>query len=274
MANGYDALSTPFARTGRVTVAEAAGDKRSDGEASQTRDGANRYDTSTPDKRRAALAAARRSGNPADEARVRRQINKESLASIDTMMGGLAARDNRVTRQGGYRAPGFVVDEAMDHEKAMRVAEAGAAGSRDREDMGEAKGDLPPWMQDKEKVKEAKGDLPPWLKGKKGDKGKDGEGDAEGDKNLPPWLRGKDGDAKKSGPGGRKGRRGKVAESALNPQIRFRETVGRDPFDEAESISSPAQARSALSRARDAGPGEYARVRRAVAAKFPDLKLQ
>lgn len=273
MANGYDALSAPFARTGRVTVAEASGDKRSDGQASQTRSGSNRFDTSTPEKRRKALASARRSGNPADEAQVRRQINKESLSSIDTMMGGLANRDNRVTREGGYRSPGLGMDEAMDAEKDRRVNEAGAAGNRDREEMGEAKGDLPPWMQDKEKVKEAKGDLPPWLKDKKGKGGSDKNGEKD-DSNLPPWLRGKDADAKGSGGKGKK-RRGKVAESALNPQIRFRETVNNgDFFDEAESISSPAQARSALSRAKDAGPGEYARVRRAVTAKFPDLKVQ
>lgn len=105
--NGYDQHSATF-RPGTASLTEA-GDARSDGQASQTRDKANRYDTSTPERRRKALAAARRSANPADEARVRKQINEEANSTIDALMLGLhmngtpAWRDNRVTRQGGYR---------------------------------------------------------------------------------------------------------------------------------------------------------------------------
>lgn len=192
--NGYDAYSTAFARRGRTTVAEAAGDKRSDGEASQTRDGANRYDTSTPERRRKALAAARRSGNPSDEAKVRRQINQEANSTIDALMLGLgmgsAARDNRVRRQGGYRSP------------TLAVHEAAADGKLVDEASGDDKG-LPTWMKDK--MDEARG----------------GSGSSDPDGEAPPFAR-------------KKGRRGKVAESALNPQIRFRETLTRDSFHEAK----------------------------------------
>lgn len=169
--NGYDQISTPFARRGRPTVAEASGSSRSGGAASQTRDGNNRYDTSTPDRRRQALAAARRSGNPADEAQVRRQINQEANSSIDALMLGvndisMARRDNRARRQGGY---------------LQTVTATEARGGN---------GNLPPWLQKDE-------DSP------------DGEGS------------------------GRRGHRGRAAESALNPQIKFRETVNRSGLDEA-----------------------------------------
>lgn len=171
--NGYDQISAPFARRGRPTVAEAPGNTRSDGAASQTRDGNNRYDTSTPERRRQALAAARRSGNPADEAQVRRQINQEANSSIDALMLGIndvsmARRDNRARRQGGY---------------LQTVTAAEARGGN---------GNLPPWLQ------------------------KDGDSS----------------DSSDSGSGGRK-RRGRVAESALNPQIKFRETVNKNGLDEA-----------------------------------------
>lgn len=167
--NGYDQLSAPFARRGRPTVAEASGNSRSDGAASQTRDGNNRYDTSTPERRRQALAAARRSGNPADEAQVRRQINQEANSSIDALMLGvndisMARRDNRARRQGGY---------------LQTVTAAEARG---------------------------------------------------GNGNLPPWLQ-KDEDSPEGS--SRRGRRGRAAESALSPQVKFRETLNRNGLDEA-----------------------------------------
>jgi len=60
-------------------VREAAGNKRSDGKSSQDKDGANRYDTSTPEKRRKALAAARRSGNPDDLKKLRGKVAESAL---------------------------------------------------------------------------------------------------------------------------------------------------------------------------------------------------
>ena len=60
-------------------VKEAAGNKRSDGKSSQDKDGANRYDTSTPEKRRKALAAARRSGNPDDLRKLRGKVAESAL---------------------------------------------------------------------------------------------------------------------------------------------------------------------------------------------------
>lgn len=167
--NGYDQHSSRFARGGRVTVAEASGDTRSDGKSSQTKDGANRYDTSTPERRRKALAAARRSGNPADEARVRKQISSEANSTIDMLMlQQIARRDNRARKRGGYRSPSLVVEV-------------------EGKEMDEAKGELPPWLR-------------------------------------------KDGD---SAPDGKKPKRGKVAESVLNPQIKPRDVVGRDDLGEA-----------------------------------------
>lgn len=167
--NGYDLHSTVFSRPGRPTIAEASGDTRSDGKASQTRDGANRYDTSTPERRKKALAAARRSGNPADEERLKKQINETNSTIEMMMLQQLARRDNRAKRRGGYRTPPLVVE--TDKEK----------------EMGEAGGKLPPWLQ------------------------KDGD-DSSGE------------DSKK--------RRGKVAESVLNPQIKPRDAVSWNGFEE------------------------------------------
>lgn len=264
--NGYDAYSAVFARPGRLTMAEASGDSRSDGKASQTRDGSNRYDTSTPERRRKALAAARRSGNPADEEKVRKQINQEANSTIDALMLGLssgpASRDNRARRQGGYRSPSLAVHESAD-DKPVDEASDGR--------------DLPPWMKDK--MDEARGgkggNLPPWLRDKEG--GEDSGSDDSGS------------DTKK------KGKRGKVAESALNPQIRFRETVTRDGLDEAElttkkrkslgkgqfalpgeryPIPDESHARNALSRVSQNGtPEEIAKVRAAVKRKFPGIDV-
>lgn len=265
MPNGYDSHSSAFARPGRAPLTEAAATKRSDGASSQDRSGANRYDTSTPEKRRTALAAARRSGNPADEARVRKQINQEANSTIDALMLGLgsptatARRDNRVTRRGGYRSTLIAVDEATEYE---------------------ARSDLPPWLKDRD-VEEAKGGgLPPWLK----DKAKDGKGsggDSDEDSNLPPWLR----DRKKSGK--------KTAESAALPPRRFRDTV--DSMDEAAlnakrrnalpasdfagpdrtyPIDTPARARAALARAKaNASPAEQRRIYAAVKRKYPDMQV-
>lgn len=58
---------------------EAAGSKRSDGESSQDRNGGNRYDISTPEKKRKALAAARRSDNPEDLKRLRGKVAESAL---------------------------------------------------------------------------------------------------------------------------------------------------------------------------------------------------
>lgn len=59
---------------------EAAATKRSDGKSSQDKDGANRYDVSTPEKKRKALAAARRSGNPDDLKKLRGKVAESALA--------------------------------------------------------------------------------------------------------------------------------------------------------------------------------------------------
>ena len=96
MANGYDMIceAAKASRTIRMPEAatipgtpvrphsaysEASGSKRSDGKSSQTKDGGNRYDTSTPEKRRKALAAARRSDNPEDLKRLRGKVAESCL---------------------------------------------------------------------------------------------------------------------------------------------------------------------------------------------------
>lgn len=135
-------------------------------------------------------------------------------------------------------------------------------------------------------VNEAKkgGSLPPWLKDKKGEDGqsKDKKGDSGegGDSdNLPPWLKNR--------------KKGRQAESALNPQIYPRETLER--FHEAPlnarrrdglpsgdfalpgrryPIDTPARARAALSRVEQFGsPEEKSRVRAAVHRKYPDMDV-
>lgn len=58
---------------------EAAGSKRSDGRSSQDKNGGNRYDISTPEKKRKALAAARRSDNPEDLKRLRGKVAESCL---------------------------------------------------------------------------------------------------------------------------------------------------------------------------------------------------
>lgn len=58
---------------------EAAGTRRSDGKSSQNKDGGNRYDISTPEKKRKALAAARRSDNPEDLKRLRGKVTESCL---------------------------------------------------------------------------------------------------------------------------------------------------------------------------------------------------
>lgn len=68
-----------FARLRPGAFYEASGNKRSDGKSSQDKDGANRYDTSTPEKRRKALAAARRSGNPDDLKKLRGKVAESAL---------------------------------------------------------------------------------------------------------------------------------------------------------------------------------------------------
>lgn len=69
-----------FAKLKTGAFYEATGNQRSDGEASQHRDGSNRYDISTPEKKRKALAAARRSGNPDDLKKLRGKVAESALA--------------------------------------------------------------------------------------------------------------------------------------------------------------------------------------------------
>lgn len=88
---------------------EASGSPRSDGKSSQDRDGGNRYDTSTPERRRKALAAARRSDNPEDLRKLRGKVAESCLL------------------------PQIYPREAVS--------------SGDFPDMAEVKGQLPPWMQ-------------------------------------------------------------------------------------------------------------------------------
>lgn len=252
MANGYDAHSALYARAVRATFAEASGRSRSDGAASQTRDGSNRYDTSTPEKRRAALVAARRSANPADEARVRKEINSEANSTIDTLMLALgsptatARRDNRVTRRGGYRSSYMVVDEAV---------------------VDEAKGDLPPWLKDKTKGG--------------GGKNSDDSGDSEdGDSKLPPWLRGK-GKGKRQAEAATLPQRrfrdtvDSLEEAPLNAQRRNALPGGdfAGP-NRTYPIDTPARARAALARAKaNASPAEQRRIYAAVKRKYPDMEV-
>jgi hypothetical protein len=94
--NGYDMIceAAKASRTTRMPEAatipatpvrppgaysEAAATKRSDGKSSQDKNGGNRYDTSTPEKRRKALAAARRSDNPEDLKRLRGKVAESCL---------------------------------------------------------------------------------------------------------------------------------------------------------------------------------------------------
>lgn len=90
MANGYDMACEAMmkrqhkpryesATTPAKPVREASGSARSDGKSSQERDGNNRYDISTPEKKRKALAAARRSDNPEDLRRLRGKIAESPL---------------------------------------------------------------------------------------------------------------------------------------------------------------------------------------------------
>lgn len=276
--NGYDQVATAT-RRGRKTVVEASGDSRSDGKASQTRDGNNRYDTSTPEKRRKALASARRSGNPADEAQVRRQMQQEANSTIDALMLGLnmdgkpmARRDNRAKKQGGYRQPTTVAEvDAVAAECGMDPFAAGYMMGRSG---GMGTGD---W--DHDHMDEAKKLMPPWLQ-----KGGDGSDSSSGDSDS--GSRGRN----------RRGRRGKVAESALNPQIRFRETVNDNGFDEAElnadkrndlpgsafagpdrsyPIDTEARARSAIARVKANGsPSLQRQVIAAVKRRYPDMDVE
>jgi hypothetical protein len=269
--NGYDTHSTVFARPGRPTVAEASGDSRSDGKASQTKDGANRYDTSTPERRRKALAAARRSGNPEDEKRLKKQINSETNSTIEMLMlQQLGRRDNRARKRGGYRSPSLVVEV---EGKAAEECDDGFADGYvlGKAAAGDGHGD---WdREDPMAMDEAKGKLPPWLQ-------KDGDGSS--------------GDADKSKGKGSK-RRGRVAESALNPQIKPRDTVDWNGFEEAElttkkrnalpdksfalpgdryPIPDESHARNALARvAQNGTPEEISKVKAAVKKKFPGIDV-
>jgi hypothetical protein len=220
----------------------------------------------------------------------KKQAVAEANSTIDMMMLGMARRDNRARRQGGYRTPMTVAQEAEMFAQecdgdgfvngfVLGRAAGGGHGDWDHEGPGP--------------MREAKGDLPPWLQ-------KDGD----------------DSDNSSSGSRkGRRGRRGKVAESALNPQIRFRETVGWNGFEEAGQDNLPpwlrkddeddveeadlnaqrrnklpasdfalpggrypipdaAHARNALSRVvQNGSPAEIARVRAAVRRKFPDIDV-
>jgi hypothetical protein len=69
--------ATPVRSLG--TCSEASGSKRSDGKSSQDKNGGNRYDISTPEKKRKALAAARRSDNPEDLKRLRGKVAESCL---------------------------------------------------------------------------------------------------------------------------------------------------------------------------------------------------
>lgn len=84
-AKGSRTIRTPEAATipatparPRDTYSEAA-TKRSDGKSSQDKNGGNRYDISTPEKKRKALAAARRSDNPEDLKRLRGKVAESCL---------------------------------------------------------------------------------------------------------------------------------------------------------------------------------------------------
>jgi hypothetical protein len=94
--NGYDMIceAVKASRTTRMpeaattpatparplsSYAEAGGTKRSDGKSSQDKNGGNRYDISTPEKKRKALAAARRSDNPEDLKRLRGKVAESCL---------------------------------------------------------------------------------------------------------------------------------------------------------------------------------------------------
>jgi len=94
--NGYDMIceAAEASRTTRMPEAatipgtpvrplspysEASGSKRSDGKSSQDKNGGNRYDISTPEKKRKALAAARRSDNPEDLKRLRGKVAESCL---------------------------------------------------------------------------------------------------------------------------------------------------------------------------------------------------
>lgn len=116
-------------RTKRLgdAVWEASATKRSDGRSSQDRDGGNRYDISTPEKKRAALAAARRSDNPEDLKKLRGKVAESALM------------------------------------KPMRPREAVSSG--DFPELDEAKGQLPPWLQKGKDDAEADGSK--GAKGKK-----------------------------------------------------------------------------------------------------------
>lgn len=258
MPNGYDSHSD--------SLREAAATRRKDGAAAQTRNGANRYDTSTPERRRKARAAANRSDNPADHV--------ESASS-----GDLATHDNRFTARGGLR-PSRMGMEECGTDFADGYVLGKAAASQDHGDWGGDGGDWEGHMHEAKKKS-----LPPWLKDKEGKGGdSDSKGGDDGDKNLPPWLQ--------KGKG--KGKRGKQAESALNPQIYPRESL--EPFSEAPlnakkrnalpkgdfagpdrsyPIDTPARARSALARVEANGtPAEISRVRAAVRRKYPDMQVQ
>jgi hypothetical protein len=282
--NGYNQLAT-VSRTGRTTVAEASGDKRSDGQSSQDKSGANRYDTATPEGRRNALAAARRSDNPADEARVRKQINSEANSTIDALMLGLARRDNRARTKGGYRSPTLVAQvEAVAEECGVDAFIAGyTLAKSDGDHHDDHDDDHGDWDDERPEgpMREAtKKNLPPWLQKDGADSGESGDSGSSDKKTS----------AKK------RGRRGKVAESALNPQIKFRETVNWNGYEEADldakkrndlpksdfaipstrsyPIDTEARARSALARVDANGtPAEQKQVRAAVKQKYPDMDV-
>lgn len=255
--NGYDQHS--------LSMQEAAASKRSDGESSQKRDGSNRYDTSTPEKKRKAIAAARRSDNPEDLKKV-----QEAWGSGDG-----AARDNRFRRRnGGYRSP-------MTEQEAKECGVGDfAAGFIIGQSGGGHHGDGD-WEHDGGDMEEAKGNknLPPWLQ-----QGDDSSEDPEGKS---------DADSASSGKGRKK--RGKVAESALNKPIYPRESVNWNGVEEKAlttkrrnalsknqfalpggryPIPDESHARNALARVSQNGsPEEIAKVRAAVRRKFPNIDV-
>lgn len=261
--NGYDQHSASFARAGRPTLAEA-GDARSDGKSSQTREKANRYDTSTPERRRKALAAARRSANPADEAKVRKQIHEEANSTIDALMLGLhmngtpAWRDNRATRRGGYRTqPAMEAKEESSWQHVRKeMAHGGSSGGQS------SRGRTRRARQEEVDITLSVCD----------DEAPHGQG-------FEPEALG----------------RRRTAESPLTPQRRFRDTVSWNGY-EAElttkkrndlpdsafagknrsyPIDTPERARAALARAAaNASPEEISRIRSAVRRRYPDMDVE
>lgn len=247
--NGYDQHSTTF-RSGKAALTEA-GDARSDGQASQTRDKANRYDTSTPERRRKALAAARRSANPADEARVRKQIHEEANSTIDALMLGLhmngtpAWRDNRVTRQGGYR-----MTPAVEMSHGGSSGEQSSRGRTRRARQEEV--DITLSVCDDE-VPHGMGFEPEAKKYRR-----------TAESPLAPQRRFRD----------TVSWNGHEAELTTKKRNELPDSAFAGK-DRSYPIDTPERARSALSRAAaNASPEELSRIRSAVRRRYPDMEVE